>query len=265
MCDEEDCEGCPSWILDILYWLPPIILILLVVLTYYPLVETDKLITQHHYLTGTILNILYHFFLFMYLITLILSVLTNPGDSRKITKSIDIENGIIGEKRFCKVCNIYKPNRAHHCSICKRCVLKMDHHCPWISNCVGFFNYKYFILFLIYSFLISATAATIVIISFFMPQNDEISPLIIIGSVIAMIIGFSFVITLIPFIAYHLALLAENMTTIEDSKTKKDNEKHIWDLGLKNNLKQVLGENYLLWFLPTYISVKGDGFNFEHR
>eukprot|EP00808_Paulinella_micropora_P028464 g25301.t1 len=32
--------------------------------------------------------------------------------------------------RFCRKCNVVKPMRAHHCSVCKRCVLKMDHHCP---------------------------------------------------------------------------------------------------------------------------------------
>lgn len=55
-----------------------------------------------------------------------------------------------GKLRYCAKCEIYKPDYAHHCHYCNKCVFRVDHHCPWINNCVGRENTKYFLLFLLY-------------------------------------------------------------------------------------------------------------------
>ena len=38
------------------------------------------------------------------------------------------------KRRYCEKCHCWKPPRAHHCSTCGRCIVKMDHHCPWVCT-----------------------------------------------------------------------------------------------------------------------------------
>ncbi|KAG7362191.1 DHHC palmitoyltransferase [Nitzschia inconspicua] len=70
-------------------------------------------------------------------------------------------------KRLCRRCNAFKPKRAHHCSICRRCIIKMDHHCPWVNNCVGIGNHKYFLLFVFYTCLSCVYSLTLIGVRFF--------------------------------------------------------------------------------------------------
>jgi len=65
----------------------------------------------------------------------------------------------------CTRCASYRPPRAHHCRVCQRCVRKMDHHCPWINNCVGEFNQKFFLQFVLYVGILSVYAIVIIILS----------------------------------------------------------------------------------------------------
>jgi palmitoyltransferase len=73
----------------------------------------------------------------------------------------------------CSKCCCIKPERAHHCSICQRCIRKMDHHCPWVNNCVGENNQKFFVLFTLYIALISVHALFLCIHHFIYCVSDE--------------------------------------------------------------------------------------------
>ncbi|KAL4618257.1 palmitoyltransferase ZDHHC3-like [Arapaima gigas] len=64
---------------------------------------------------------------------------------------------------ICSRCETYRPPRAHHCRVCQRCIRRMDHHCPWINNCVGELNQKYFIQFLFYTGLASLYSIALVV------------------------------------------------------------------------------------------------------
>jgi hypothetical protein len=49
---------------------------------------------------------------------------------------------------FCEACQIQRPPRCHHCSVCNRCILQFDHHCVWLNNCIGYANVRSFLLLL---------------------------------------------------------------------------------------------------------------------
>lgn len=53
----------------------------------------------------------------------------------------------------CSECDQVKPVRTRHCSVCNRCVFQLDHHSPWINNCVGLDNHRFYLLFLLYTML----------------------------------------------------------------------------------------------------------------
>ncbi|XP_058212925.1 probable protein S-acyltransferase 14 isoform X2 [Rhododendron vialii] len=143
--------------------------------------------------------------------------------------------------RYCRKCNQLKPPRCHHCSVCGRCVLKMDHHCVWVVNCVGALNYKYFLLFLFYTFL-ETTLVTLSLLPHFIAffSDDEIpgTPSMLATTFLAFVLNLAFALSVLGFLIMHISLVAANTTTIE-AYEKKTTPKWRYDLGRKKNFEQI--------------------------
>jgi len=173
-----------------------------------------------------------------------------------------------GDRRYCKWCSKYKPDRTHHCRTCKRCILKMDHHCPWMYNCVGFFNYKYFYLLLLYSLMtvlfivitMSETVRRVIEIPTPFLARCVIFVAETVGILMASLVSLGF--------GYHTYLLTNAMSNIEfweQNDPKPDAEYKatpgLYDLGVYSNIKASLGDQMLLWLLPVNPPT-GDGIHY---
>ncbi|KAL2023854.1 hypothetical protein VTK56DRAFT_631 [Thermocarpiscus australiensis] len=124
-----------------------------------------------------------------------------------------------GEMRFCKKCQARKPDRAHHCSTCRRCVLKMDHHCPWLATCIGLRNHKAFLLFLIYTTLFSlfcfAASGAWVWTEIFGNTNSYVENLMPVNYIMLCVVAGIIGIVVGAFTCWHIYLATKGQTTIE--------------------------------------------------
>lgn len=176
-----------------------------------------------------------------------------------------------GTVRYCDKCRAIKPDRAHHCAVCAKCILKMDHHCPWINNCVSFTNYKCFVLFLIYSFSYSLFITLSCLPYFIIYWKNGLLKPEKFQTLFLFIVSLMFTISLISLLIYHCYLLALNRTTLESYRApifEFGSDKHAYDIGYCKNLEEVFGDDLKLWLLPINNS-KGDGIIFpvqeKHR
>ncbi len=186
-----------------------------------------------------------------------------------IDNSIDYQNiNNNNLNNHCGKCDFNRPQRAHHCKICGVCNLKMDHHCPWILNCVGEKNEKYFFLFLIYS-IIGCLISTILTFDYFLKNFNQsknfynqnhihITFLQILfrnfnNSLPTITFCFSFVFGLSVFIIFYINLnqIKIGLTTIEmEIYGKNFCNCPYYNENWKENLIKLFGNEPLKMFLP---------------
>ncbi|OJD31339.1 palmitoyltransferase pfa5 [Diplodia corticola] len=195
---------------------------------------------------------------------------------------------------WCDKCSNWKPDRTHHCSDLGRCVRRMDHFCPWVGGIVSETSMKFFIQFTFYASLLGSflliTNGILVARDKHEGRdldNHMIALLAFTGLFTLFAVGIfgnTLFMTLHNFTTvealnranatYHLSIL------ITPSWCNRRNDEQYpfrtttypgapgalyailmtrpgdnpWDVGKLKNLKSVMGESVIDWFLPLKFS-----------
>ncbi|XP_065835963.1 probable palmitoyltransferase ZDHHC24 [Oscarella lobularis] len=180
---------------------------------------------------------------------------------------------------YCPFCQVNAPPRSTHCHVCSTCVLRRDHHCYFSGSCVGFYNHRYFLLFVVY-LVIGCLYCIIQNTEFIVGLADRIT----MGTIACMFFPIFTLfldvdshVTSASLFIYSLCIVAGLMTSgllawqlnqiLRGQTGREYNENNFkYDSGsYRKNLMQVLGTRwYLTWIAPWVPSpLIGDGTEFS--
>ncbi|KAL2895730.1 putative protein S-acyltransferase 3 [Bienertia sinuspersici] len=174
-------------------------------------------------------------------VTSSMELVGGKSGSLKIPRTKDVSvNGYIVKVKFCDTCKLYRPPRASHCSVCNNCVQRFDHHCPWVGQCIGLRNYRFFIFFISTSTFLCMYVFTFSLVNILRKKgriaqsmsNDIVSVILVVYCFIA--VWFVGGLTL-----FHFYLMSTNQTTYENFRYRYDKDKNPYNFGLLYNLKQL--------------------------
>lgn len=160
-------------------------------------------------------------------------------------------------KKFCKKCKSFKPMRAHHCSMCGRCIIKMDHHCPWVNNCIGLGNHKLFLLFLFWVFASCLYSIVLVIVRYTLCSirhncGTELNVAVVFLMVESILFGL-----------FTLCMMGDQLSNISTNTTQIDRLKNTFYAQEQTDVDEVFGSHpealcHYSWFVPEPVKLPSD-------
>ncbi|CAG5007100.1 unnamed protein product [Parnassius apollo] len=186
------------------------------------------------------------------------TMFTDPGAvpkgnaTKEMIKQMSFREGQVIFK--CTKCCSIKPERAHHCSVCQRCIRKMDHHCPWVNNCVGENNQKYFVLFTFYIAAISIHSLTLAVYQFVTCIKHEWRDCSAYSPPATVVLLLFLIAEALLFAIFTAVMLGTQLHAIWNDETgieqlKKEQARWVRKSRWKS-IQSVFGRFSILWFSP---------------
>ncbi|KAG2702890.1 hypothetical protein I3843_06G105300 [Carya illinoinensis] len=153
-------------------------------------------------------------------------------------------NGKVVKVKYCQTCMLYRPPRCSHCSICNNCVERFDHHCPWVGQCIGKRNYRFF-----FTFVSSTSMLCLYVFAFSWVNLWKIMNAYHCNLWSAFLKSpVSGILVLYTFIAvwfvgglttFHLYLIFTNQTTYENFRYRCDGKMNPYNRGCSHNIMEI--------------------------